>query len=369
MKNLLLCLLVCWISLGLFAQSPSVDSPVQPAAVPSAELREMPRSEYQQQASFWESRVKAAPSDENAWLNLFKARLYENYTPHSRKVSANSRQQLSEIVRSIEENAPGSFTYFYCDYLYKQKTDAGLESLKKAADKAPGNVELLDDMMFYYIRYSDAQRITQYAMKAQAAGIYNAAIMEYNRNALSSTEQGATLITYGAQDTYPLIILQYAMQFRQDVRIVCMEWLVNETYRSNVKQSMQLSSALTSDDDKQNLQRLCSSTTGPVFVGLTLPPDALSEVRKRLYCTGLTLKHSPTAIVNLPSLAYSWENLFVKTHLASGQEINVNYLIPMLELYAYYETTDQAKAAAIKTELLSLAARFGKTSLVQPFIR
>lgn len=351
-------------------QAPAEGVNKQPSApVPAAEMESTSRGEYQKQAVVWENRVKTHPSDENAWLNLFKARLYENYSAHSRKVSQQSRSQLAQIVRSIGENAPQSFTYFFCDYLQKQKTDSGLESLRKAAEKAPEQPELLDDMMFYYIRYADAQRITHYAMKTQAAGVYPAAVMEYNRNVLNSTEQGAILVTYGAQDTYPLIILQYAQQFRQDVRVVCLEWLVNDSYRSTVQQTLHPNGTLSADDDANNLLRMCSASAGAVYAGLTLPPDVLGEVRKNLYCTGLTLKYSNSPIVNLPSLAYSWEKLFSKNYISSTEDINVNYLIPLIELHDYYTKKDTAKASEIKALILSVAARFGKTGVVQSYIR
>lgn len=338
-------------------------------AVPAAEMEVVNNATYTSLAQTWENAVKRDPSNSNAWLNLFKSRLYENYTDHSRKVSDFSRKQLEQIVSSIAQNLPNSFTYHYCNYLLLRKTDDGLAALASAYGAAPQQTELFDDMMFYNIRYFNEQRLTQFALQTDAAGTYNAAIMEYNRNVLLSAEQNAVVVTYGTQDTYPLLILQYARQMRKDVRIVCMEWLVNENYRTSTAAQLGISAKLSADNDAQNLNALLQVNQAAVYVGLTLPPALIAEHKKELYCTGLLMKYSKQPLVNIATLQYAWEQLFTKQYLTGGEPITANYLMPMVQLYEHYQSIQSPKAEALKQELKTVADRFGKWNLVEPLTR
>jgi hypothetical protein len=178
---------------------------------------------------------------------------------------------------------------------------------------------------------------------------------------LNSLELNTVLVTYGNVDTYPALIWQYMNNYRQDVLILCIDWLGNETYRSKVASALGLNANdLNSTNAEAIVKKVTQSSLRPVYLSLTLPPAVLKSFKSNLFCVGLAMKYSNTEIANLPTLQSNWETRMNKNTLGQNDPINRNYILPLILLSNYYQDlgNEQAKAQ-IDTLLNALATNFG----------
>ena len=69
----------------------------------------------------------------------------------------------------------------------------------------------------------------------------------------------------------------------------------------------------------------------------------MKELKNNLYPTGLALKYSKTSFDNLLVLKTNWESKFKKNNLIppenmeSDRNMNLNYVLPLLQLSSYYK--------------------------------
>jgi hypothetical protein len=343
------------------AQSPAVTEQPQPEQVKATEVVELKADTYASMASYWKGATERNASDANAWLNYYKSLRYSSYTDHSREVNKEVKKTLDLILNKMASAVPGTFEFYYASYLHNEKSDESFSYLKAAYDLNPLNSELYDDMLCHAVIQGLQQDVKTFAEKLSGTGIYNAAEIEYNRNVFNSVEQNAILITNGNVDTYPLIMMQQMQGFRTDVMIICLEWLNSNKYREMVASKL----AITSKGlDVSKI--LNSGTSRPVYVSLTLPPSVLKKYSNQLYCTGLAMKHSFTPLKNLESLAYNWEFLFAKSRLNTSDQINRNYLVPLIQLRSYYEAQGRGgEAAKVDQQVRELSQRFGLTTAIK----
>jgi hypothetical protein len=351
--------LIC--SSGAIAQSPDVSEQRQLEQVKATELVELKPDTYASMAEYWKGATERNAADANAWLNYYKSLRYSSYTEHSSEVSKEVKKNLDLILSKMASVIPSTFEFYYASYLHNEKEDASFSYLKAAYDLNPSNPELYDDMLCHAVINGLQQDVKTFSEKLSASGIYNATEIEYNRNVFNSIEQNAILITNGNVDTYPLILMQQLQGFRADVMIICLDWLNSNKYREIV------ASKLGIGPKGLDLPKILNSENSrSVYLSLTLPPAVLKKYSNQLYCTGLAMKHSYTPLKNLESLAYNWEFLFAKSRLHTSDQINRNYLVPLIQLRSYYETQGRGgEAAKVDQQILELSQRFGLTTAIK----
>jgi hypothetical protein len=347
--------LIIFGSNGMFGQAAASEASESFQRVEAIDMTQRSKAEYKSAAEQWKSVVDANKSNADAWLNYYKALRFESYTDHSRKISKEKQQKLDQIISGMSTNISNSFEFEYASYLNGNKSNAALQHLKKAWSLKSGDRELLDDMIALSSIENNDGDMKQYCQLLSNANVYNAAEVEYNRNVFNSIEQNGILITHGNVDTYPLLMMQKLQNFRNDVTIICLEWLGNEKYQEKVKGWLEISSVKTVTEDKL----FNHSTKRPVYFALTISPDILKSRSDQLYCTGLAFKHSKNIIENIPSLVYNWESLFSKGNIHQADAINKNYLLPMILLRDQYNLTGQtAKAEDLKQQILQISNRY-----------
>ncbi|MFN0030883.1 MAG: hypothetical protein ACKVOR_01845 [Flavobacteriales bacterium] len=306
---------------------------------------------YTSEAAYWQQVVNTNLQNEDAWLNLYKATRYSSYTDHSRSINTNTQTELNDILARMNNAVPNSFAYNYSSYLHANRSDESFEYLKRANTLRPDDIELWDDMVCKSTIEGNNADVKKWSTQLNNASIYNAAQMEYNRNVLNSVEQNGILVTNGNVDTYPIVILQQVFGVRTDVRIICLDWYGSKKYVESITTLTGVKAAKNKVGDAYNSLTaiLAENKSSNIYLALTLPPDVLKKEARNLYCTGLAMKFSKAELQNLESLRYNWENLFQKNYLAGSDEINRNYLVPLLQLRDYYTTIgDTTNADALK---------------------
>lgn len=317
---------------------------------------------YANEASHWRTQVNLNEKDEYAWLNLYKATRFTNYTEHSRDISTGRQNDLDGILAKMKKAIPESFAYNYSAYLNGNKSNQSFTHLEKAYNQATAASELWDDMLSKAVIESNQSEVTQFSNLLSENHIYNSAEVTYNRNVLSSVEQNGILITNGNVDTYPVLMMQHLQNYRKDVSVLCLEWLGNETYSKTVSGWLGLKT-----DKKIALPDIMANKSNKaLYLSLTVPPDDIKKYSSNLYCTGLAMKYSKTPLDNLPVLATNWEKLFDKSALQSSDNLNKNYLVPLVLLKDYYSQTGNATGKAEASQQMEqVATSFGLKKVLQ----
>ncbi len=307
----------------------------KPMAAPAPELNTTDASAFKNNKNYWKELTKTDAMNQAVWVSYFDAAKFSNYDNHSRSLSKTELEELEGIRQQVAAILPNTYAHFYIEYQVLGKTKSGFSFLEKAYQANP-DASLIDDMLAKAIIERNDVKKKEFVKKLYDSGLISAALLEYNQNVLYSLEENANLVTYGYADTYPLYILQELFEIRRDVRIVCLEWLINEDYNTNWSNRLGYPNKLNPKENVQLAQILNKHQTMAIYVGFTLPPSLLATAKDNFYCTGLALKYSPTPIGHLTSLKSNWETLFKKKQIEKDEDINANYLIPLLMLEKMY---------------------------------
>ncbi|MDZ4822154.1 MAG: hypothetical protein SH856_01720 [Flavobacteriales bacterium] len=313
----------------------------QAAEVPAVEVQQLSKSAYADKLEDNVSKLVVNNQNNNAWVNAYKAERYGNYSGTSRSISTDSQKKLDFMVSEMNTHIPNTFEFHYASYLNGNKSTDALSHLQQAHTLNPSSTELHDDMLANAVIEKNESEKKDFAQKLSEGKVYSGAELEYNRNVLASVSVGAVLITYGNVDTYPLIISQEVNGLRKDIKIVCLDWLGSSAYRDQVAVDCGVAKNKITSSASLSLAEILAGSPKKIFVALTLPPNELKKYADKLYLTGLALMYSNQSQSNLPDLASKWEVYFSKTHLADNEALNRNYILPLIQLSAYYDDTGQ----------------------------
>ncbi len=338
-KSLSFILLFLFGASTAFSQSAGGTTLPAPTNVLTREQAIMNSNSYelQQNNEALSKQLKINTQQGDQWLNLYLSKRFTAYGEKGRNLNTNEEAELATIINQMKAALGESYEYQYASYLQLNKKDEGLAYLERAYSLNPTNPEIWDDKLFKAVIEENEADQRGFANALVEVGYYSGALMEYNSNVLNSVAQNAVLITYGQLDTYPLMVMQKGYNYRPDVKIICIEWLNSEKYKSQL--SKKLGVSVQHWSSQTPVKTIIADLKQPVYVGLTVPPTQLKEIKSQLYCTGLAFLYSMSNINNLESLHYNWINLFAKNFVTNSEPINANYTMALVQLSAYYGQT------------------------------
>ena len=221
----------------------------------------------------------------------------------------------------------------------------------------------------------DRTRVAAICKEWYASGEYSPGLLNWNYNALMSVEQNALLFTQQESDTYPAMLLQYALDVRPDVHVISFQLLENQNYRAFligeegllwIPKDCSMSDFLA---QVLNPKSTRSTPAKPVYFGSMTQKNQLQADKEKLFLTGLALKFSPTAFDNVATLRYNFENRFRTDYLELNFEpetdptavarVNLNYIPALLLLHRHYTATGETDKAARLQNLSLRIARAG----------
>ena len=109
----------------------------RPAKVPSKITELRTKSWYQEVANNWKSYLEANPSDENGWIDYFKASEY----------AGNSRTTLELIAKAANSQFPESFSSDYLAFKLAGWSEEGVAKLQSLQVKDADNLYALEDYL------------------------------------------------------------------------------------------------------------------------------------------------------------------------------------------------------------------------------
>lgn len=298
------------------------------------------------------------------WLNLYLSKRFAAYGQSGRSINSTEEAELASIIDQMKSALGESYEYQYATYLQLNKKDDGLSHLNLAYQLNPTNPEIWDDKLFQAVIEENQADQRGFANALVEVGYYSGALMEYNSNVLNSVAQNGVLITYGQLDTYPLMVLQKGYEYRTDIKIICIEWLNSDKYKKQL--TRQLGVEVKNWTSQSTIKDIVKDLKQPVYVGLTVPPAQLKEVKNQLFCTGLAFLYSTNGVNNLLSLDYNWKNTFAKKYLTNQEPINANYVMALVQLSSYYASINNAES---KAEVDTYLNEIGKVHKLDKLIK
>ena len=235
----------------------------------------------------------------------------------------------------------------------------------------PDNVELYDDFMDYYAMNDNLQGRRKFSKELSKSNVIPDYVLEYNYNVLASLPSDAVLFTNGFDDTYPIWVLQDVQNVRPDVKVVKINYLSDTIYRNKVLNEL----GLSYDNDLNGIKLvkniLEQNPDKPLYLPFTVDKRLIQALYPNLYPIGLVFKYAKTPVDNLPETQRVWEDNFKKTTLLEVEkpkkqrDFQVNYLIPLVNLYNYYiKIGEKEKAKSLKKYIVHLASGIGKKDYI-----
>ncbi|MDX1913724.1 MAG: SUMF1/EgtB/PvdO family nonheme iron enzyme [Saprospiraceae bacterium] len=220
----------------------------------------------------------------------------------------------------------------------------------------------------------DAQRAEAVCKEWLASGQYSAGLLNWNYNALMSVEENALLFTQQESDTYPALLLQYALDVRPDVRVLSIQLLDNAAYRSLVIGSEGWNWIPKDCSLKEMISQLLQPKTTrlspakPIYFGSMTHKNQLPAGTEKWYLTGLAMKFSNAAFDNVAALRNNFENRFRTDYLEFSFEpekdpetlarVNLHYIPALVLLHRHYTAAGETGKA---DRIQILALRIGET--------
>ncbi|MBL7782686.1 MAG: SUMF1/EgtB/PvdO family nonheme iron enzyme [Saprospiraceae bacterium] len=226
----------------------------------------------------------------------------------------------------------------------------------------------------------NSEQVASSCREWYASGQFSSGLLDWNYNALMSLEPDALLVTQNDNDTYPVWMLQYALQVRPDVHVLNLDLLQNQAYRDQVVRRERLSFIHVGSSLSEFLQG-CVSTKNvfPTYFGIMTDKSRLETTKNSLYLTGLALKYSARPFDNIAVLRNNYENRFRLDYLklpmayeadpAAIAQINLNYLPAFVLLYRHYSTAGETeKSVAMHDLILRIGQAGNKESEVRALL-
>jgi hypothetical protein len=267
------------------------------------------------------------------------------------------------------------FDMHYTNYLNSDAKNKDFNSLLRAYELNSLNTELYFELAKYYELKQNVPKKKEFCAKLKASKL-SPALREYAYNTLMSVSQNGILVTYGEDDTYPIWVLQMIEGIRKDVTILNYDLMINEEYRAMKKKEIGLNFSKKYSSNITVLKDIAVKNKNKnIYYSLTVSHLILKQLQNDLYPTGLALKYSKNTFDNSQVLLWNWETKFLKTYISSetinskDKKINMNYVLPLLQLSNYYQKNlDEKKQGQLNAIIRKIGENGGKQKQVEALL-
>lgn len=266
-----------------------------------------------------------------------------------RTPSAAHQTQMNQVVDDLKQNAPESFEFHYFKYVAGNYNVDLVDDLKKAESLRPQNSDVHIQLAAYNIIVNDPKNAQVYLEKLIKSTRLSQEVIDYAEDLLKSAPDKGTLITHGFDDTYACYYLQSVRNIRSDVRLISLDFLQSEKYRTDLKTAGYL---LPTQElvDVAYLQEFCSKNeTKNLAISMTTPKEYLVPIQQNLFAVALVFEyHKELTYNNFYRNDYLWNEELSKTLINKAttdkaKQLSANYLPMLLFLHKTYSESKEAK--------------------------
>lgn len=266
-----------------------------------------------------------------------------------RTPSAAQQTQMNQVVDDLEQNAPESFEFHYFKYVAGNYNVALIDDLKKAESLRPQNSDVQIQMAAYNIIVNDQTNAQVYLEKLIKSTRLSQEVLDYAEDLLKSAPDKGTLITHGFDDTYACYYLQSVKKVRSDVRLISLDFLQSEKYRTDLKTAGYVLPEKVLIDVAY-LQEFCSKNESKgLAISMTTPKEYLVPIQQNLFAVALVFEyHKELTYNNFYRNDYLWNEELSKTLINKAttdkaKQLSANYLPMLLFLHKTYSESKEVE--------------------------
>ena len=360
MKNLILIALTICLATSTFSQRQKVYSIVK-----------QPQSAdwYTNQYKLWSSLLEKEPKNAEAWQNAYTAmRMIKIFN------AGKTQKDLDVFIKKMQKEIPGTYEYHYLTNYNGNNSDSLFLHVQKAYEMNPERTEVYPDLLTYYLLKENKVEINKYSNLWFNSNDYSPNILNFGYNILASCEDNSILITNGDNDTYPLIIVQNAMKFKENVNVLNIYLLKEKKYRDRVFKRLKIKpfrELLSEFKDqyafmKAIVRHIENHSEIPLYYSSTVNSKIYEASKEETYIVGLALKYCKYNFDNIAVLKKNIEQNFKLDYLSKSFfndlsstiviRSNDSYLVGLITLYDHYKVAGETlKQQKIKRLLESIS--------------
>lgn len=344
---------------------------------------------YETQMNLWEPETKAHPKDVDAWLNYYTAtRMIRLLSDPGSEDHKKYLEKCDVIAKDAYTNNPETFEGNYIMSWNINSPNGSEEERQKYLLKAhainPDDARIYDDLFAFYEYNGNQQKVEELGKKLYEVNSYPPGLLYWAYNVLASLDDNAIIFSDGDNNTFPLWIVQYGMNFRKDVTVLNTHIMKMPGYCERKCAKLGLTPFKydeTNDNSKELFFHFLNNDKAiPVYSTNALSEwSEINSISTNLYDTGLAYKYCKENFDNLSVIRRNYEKIFVldylkvkvSTHIADERAAYFDsfYLGSMIKLYKHYELTEETdKMNEIHSLLLLIAERNGRLDEIKNYL-
>ena len=324
---------------------------------------------YATQAELWHKEALRNPSNDDAWINWFRATRYNMIL--SDGFDDVDDAKLAEIAQTVKKQRPNSYAQYILDYycsMWIKRTEDFEDNMSKAISMRPDNRVLYPDYVVYLLKNGNQEQMDDILKRWYNTGEYSYNLLNYAYNEMAGMQHNGIIFVNGDTPTYSKLLVKYGKDLFPDITVICMSLLATPEYRSTVSKELGISPI--PEPDYQNYDKwtddavmhIIRESKRPCYFSTVIPN--LPSFQDKLYSEGLVYKYSDKRYDNLAVkqenyekrylLDYLYEQFTPETYEATAYKLNLNYIPCFKSLLDYYKESGQKQKY---TELYGLMKR------------
>lgn len=274
-------------------------------------------------------------------------------------LSTDEKAQLDRIVSILEKNASNSFEYHFVKYVNGRYDLSLSKHLMEAQRLQPDNRDLIAELFSYYLLTNNEGQAKIYAQ--QILGAVSSNTQVYYK-ALAADPTVSALIVCGEEDGLPLLALQSTGQINKNLKIINLDFLLNDKYRAKINSAYSLGNIEFLNNEKAYLMKLLPKGGSGMAISTTVNQSYFTLFSNKVFLTGLSCRYgSENQMIHLQNFWTRAQKELKSLTLNNRAERKLyrNYLPPLM---TYYQLAPKGSdlRTAIKRVLLKLTDQTGK---------
>ena len=311
---------------------------------------------YANQAELWHKEALKNPSNDDAWINWFRATRYNMIL--SDGFDEVDETKLADIAQTVRKQRPDSYARYMLDYycsMWINSSEEYEDNMSKAISMRPDNRVLYPDYVVYLLKNGNQEQMDDILKRWYNLGEYSYSLLNYAYNEMAGMEQNGIIFVNGDTPTYSKLLVKYGKDLFPDITVICMSLLATPEYRSTVSKELGISPI--PEPDYQNYDKwtddavmhIIRESKRPCYFSTVIPN--LPSFQDKLYSEGLVYKYSDKKYDNLAVkqknfekkylLDYLYEQFTPETYEATAYKLNLNYIPCFKSLLDYYKESGQ----------------------------
>ena len=311
---------------------------------------------YATQAELWHKVALNDPSNDDAWINWFRATRYNMIL--SDGFDNIDDAKLAEIAQTVRKQRPESYARYILDYfctMWINSSEEYEDNMSKAISMRPDNRILFPDYVVYLLKNGNLEQMNDILKTWYNIGEYSYSLLNYAYNEMAGMEQNGIIFVNGDTPTYSKLLVKYGKDLFPDITVICMSLLLTPEYRNAISKELDISKIPEPDyrnydkwtDDA--IMHIIRESKRPCYFSTVIPN--LPSFQDKLYSEGLVYKYSDKKYDNLAVkqknfekkylLDYLYEQFTPETYEASAYKLNLNYIPCFKSLLDYYKESGQ----------------------------